>query len=977
MRGFDTWDRAGYDMHGMPTEHAVEKKLGLKNKDEIIEFGVKKFTDECKKFCIDNLKVMNKDFERLGVWMDFENAYQTISDEWIDAEWWLVKKAHENKRLYEGEKSMCWCARCATALAKHELEYKSVTDKSIFVKFKVIGSENEFLIIWTTTPWTIPFNLGVMVNPDLDYVKAKVDGEIWIIAKGLVGAFLGSVADKPVDIIEEFKGTELEGIRYHHPMEAEIKEYEELKKKTDKLHSVVLSKEYVDLSAGTGLVHMAPGCGPEDYEIGHREGIPPFNNLDIHGTFPDSMGVFSGLKAKKDDKKIIEYLEDNRSLIAVTEVEHDYAHCWRCKEGIIYKTTKQWFFKIEDLKENMRELNKNIQWVPDYAGSRQFDSWLANLRDNGITRQRFWGTPVPIWRCTGCDNYTVIGSVEELKQKAGADPEDLHIPLIDNIKLSCGCGAEMHRVPDILDVWIDAGSASWGCIGYPQRQDLFDKMFPADFILEGIDQIRGWFNLLLVASMVSMEKPSFKAVYMHGFVQDAQGRKMSKSLGNYILPEEVISQFGADAFRFYMICGTDPGLDINYNFEDVKTKQRNIIVLWNLHNFLIDYSKNLGIKPDETMKDCELDLEETFILSRLNSTIKEVTGAFDDYRINEVPDMIESLFLDLSRKYIQFVREKSVTGTENEKKAVMNTIFKVLFESLKMFSTISPFISEKMFLNMKKEFDLEKESISLYTWPEFDDASIDKDIEQDFEIAGHMIQSILNAREKSKIGVRWPLSEVIVVSDKEQVKKSVDSLSRIITNHTNIKKIIVQDQLKGVKRETKANFKRLNSDFKEISHKIIAAMSKESTETILKHIEKDNAHKIKVNGDEVEIKKDHIIVTNIVPTPYEESDFRHGFVYLNKEMDDELEAEGFSRELMRRVQAGRKKASLSKTDSISLFIKTDEELKEMFEKYKDTIKDKVGASDISFSTEPPKDQYQNTNKEKIKEKELEIFFNKL
>src|SRR3989344_597209 len=526
MQGFDVWDRAGYDMHGMPTEQAVEKNLGIKNKDEIPNFGIANFVRECKEFAITNLMAMNNDFKRIGVWMDFENPYKSVDNNYMEGEWWLIKKAYENDRLYEGEKTMHWCFSCATSLAKHELEYENVKDDSIFVKFQVKGKENEFLIIWTTTPWTIPFNLGVMVNPNLDYVRAKVGNETWIVAKSLAAPFISGVADKKFEIIEEFKGNDLLGLKYIHPFENEISQFKELEKKHPKVHTVVLSEEYVDTSAGTGLVHMAPGCGPEDYEVGHRNDIPPFNTLTEQGIFDDSIPFLAGIKAKG-------------VLIAKTKVEHDYAHCWRCKNPVIFRTTTQWFFKIEDLKGKMRELNKGIKWIPDFAGSRNFDNWLSNLRDNGITRQRYWGTPMPIWRCNQCKEFVVIGSIDELKKLAVRIPEDLHKPWIDEVTIKCKCGHKKERIPNILDVWIDAGSASWNCLDFPRRKDLFDKLYPADFILEGIDQIRGWFNLLFVASMIAMDNVSFKSVYMHGFINDAQGRKMSKSLGNYILPQEV------------------------------------------------------------------------------------------------------------------------------------------------------------------------------------------------------------------------------------------------------------------------------------------------------------------------------------------------------------------------------------------------------------------------------------------------------
>jgi len=978
MKGLDVWDRAGYDMHGMPTEQGTEKKLGIKHKDEIPKFGVGKFVKACRDFAETNLKLMNKDFIRLGVWMDFKNPYKSVENTFMEGEWWLIKKAHENKRLYEGQKTMHWCARCATSLAKHELEYKKVKDDSIFVKFPLRGKTNEFLIVWTTTPWTIPFNLGVMVHPELDYIKAKVNSEVWIVAKALAEPLINNVVDKKFEILEEFKGKKLEGLKYDHPFSDTIKDYQELEQKHPKVHSIVLSEEYVDLSAGTGLVHMAPGCGPEDYEVGHRNQIPPFNNLSEAGIFPENFGEFGNLKAKKDDKKIVEALDKRNVLIAKTKVEHDYAHCWRCKEPIIYKTTTQWFFKIEDLKEKMRKLNKKIYWMPDYAGSKNFDNWLENLRDNGITRQRYWGTPLPVWRCKNCKDYVVIGSIKELENMAGKLPEDLHKPWIDEVKIKCNCGGEKERIPDILDVWIDAGSASWNCLDFPRRKDLFAKLYPADFILEGIDQIRGWFNLLFVASMVAINNESFKAVYMHGFINDAQGRKMSKSLGNYILPQEVVDKYGVDTFRYYSIGGTDAGLDLNYNFDDMKVKHKNLTVLWNLHNYVIDLAKNLKVNPKELkINKNDISIEEKYIFSKLNSTVKKVSDLLEKYKLNEVPLLIEELYLELSRTYIQLTRDKSSIGSDKEKKIVLYTVYHTLMEILKIFSPVAPFITEKIYLNLKKEFSLKEESIHLNNWPSYNEKFIDKNLELEMEHINNIIQNALSIREKIQLGIRWPLKEIIVATKDKKVVKAVEKLKEIIKKQVNVKEVDVQEELSGINLSVKPDFSQLGPDFGDKAPKIIAHLSIDSPETILSHIEKDGKYTIKVDGKKVNIVKEHLIVQREVPEPYVESNFKGGFVYLNREMDDKLEAEGFSREVMRRVQALRKKSGFEKSDKISLFIKTDEDLKEMLDKWEKTIKEKVNASTLKISELKPARKLKNHSKEKVRNENFELFFEKV
>lgn len=977
MQGFDVWDRAGYDMHGMPIEQAVEKNLGIRHKEEIPVYGTANFVNACREFAISNMLSMNEDFKRIGVWMDFGNAYQSVQNSYMEGEWWLIKKAHENRRLYEGEKTMHWCASCATSLAKHELEYENVAEESVFVKFPLKNSENEFLIIWTTTPWTIPFNLGVMVNPDLDYVKAKVGNEAWIVAKELAPSLISGIAEKQFSIIGEFKGSDIAGKEYVHPFEDELPQLKELKKKHPKVHTVVLSEEYVNTDSGSGLVHMAPGCGPEDYEVGHKNGIPPFNTLTERGIFDSTSGIFTGMCAKKDDKKITEKIRAKGLLAAEAKIEHAYAHCWRCKNPVIYRATMQWFFRIEDLKGSMRELNRSIKWIPEAAGSRNFDNWLANLRDNGITRQRYWGTPMPVWKCGKCNDFIVIGSIAELKKLAGRIPDDLHKPWIDDVKVKCKCGGIKERVPDVLDVWIDAGSASWNCLDFPRRKELFEKMYPADFILEGIDQIRGWFNLLFVAAMVSMGSNPFKAVYMHGFINDAQGRKMSKSLGNYILPQEVVMEYGADTLRYYMIGGASPGVDINYNFDDIKAKHKNLIVLWNLHKFTIDLAKNLKINP--TALDLEkygLDIEEQHIFSKLNSTIRKATELFDSYRLNEIPWQAEELFLELSRTYIQLTREKASMGGEEEKKVVLYTVFNVLLESLKLFAPIAPFLTEAVYRNLRHEFNLAEESIHLMQWPNYDEKLINREIETSMGVISEIVQSALAVREKIQLNLRWPLKEIVIAVKDEKIMNAVEKMRDVIKKQVNAKEVNLLEAMPNIKLKVKADYSQIGPDFGDKSPKIIAQLTIDSPETVVRHIQENGKYSFKADGETINLVKEHLIVTREVPAPYEEGTFKHGFVYLNREMTDELEAEGFAREIMRRVQALRKKAGLQKSDNISLFIRTDEGLKEILREWNLTIKEKVGASQFRISELEPSKRHAFVSRESVKGEKFEIHLEK-
>ncbi len=960
MRGYDVWDRAGYDMHGLPTENATQKKFGIKNKDEIEKFGVKKFIDECKITCIENMKVMNKDFQKLGVWMDFDNAYQTASKDFMNGVWWLIKKAHEKKRLYEGLRTMTWCAHSESALAKHELEYKTVVDNSIFVKFKLKNDKNEFLVIWTTTPWTIPFNLAVMVGPEIEYVKAKVGDETWIVAAPLAGIFINSVADKEFKVLETFKGEKLEGAEYEHPFYNELSSiYDEIKAESPKTHTVLLSSEYVDTSAGSGLVHCAPGCGPEDYEIGYKNGIPAFNNIDTKGVFPSNMGQFTGLTAKKDDKKFIEALENCGALIAQTEVEHEYPHDWRHHEPVIFRTTKQWFFKIEDLKEKMIQENNKISWVPK-AAFNAYDSWLKNLRDNSISKQRYWGTPLPVWRnIEDEEDYLVIGSSDELEKLSGKKVDDLHISVVDHIEIKKD-GKTYKRIPDVLDVWVDAGTTSWNCLDFPKKEEHFKNLFPADFILEGKDQIRGWFNLLMITSMVSMDVPSFSKVYMHGFINDYLGRKMSKSIGNQTSPYEVTDKFGVDSLRYYTIAAAKPGLDMNYNPEETEIKFRNLFVLWNMQHLLTDIATNVGQNPS-TPNYKDLDLEDKFIISKLHSAMKKLTEKYENYELNETPIVCEDFFLTLSRSYIKLVREKSVLGTDKQKKNILDVFFECYFKALVIFSPTAPYITDKIYQNLKSKFGLEKTSIHEYEWPEFDKKLIDNKLEEEFFVAEKVIGAILSCRDQANVGTRWPLQKVIIDTKKFELKDSIERVEELIKSQVNVKEILLEEV--KVSYNVKPNFKSLGKKFGTETG-IVAELIKERAEEIATKIEEKN-----INIEGFEITKDDLELEMVPPENFKMSivsGISSTKLFLDTVVTEDLETEGFVREIIRRTQQLRKDSDLKKEDRINLNIETDLKIKS----FADEIKSKVGADEVNIDSKTTKLEF--SKEEKIRGKIVTI-----
>jgi isoleucyl-tRNA synthetase len=802
LNGFNVWDRAGYDMHGLPTENAVQKKLGFKTKEEILKYGVDKFVKDCMSFSKEHMGLMNKDLERFGIWMDFKDPYMPLTKEFISGQWKFFKKADEQKRLYKGSKVMHWDAETETALAKHELEYETLKEDSIFLKFKKKGTDNEYFIVWTTTPWTILYNLAIMANPDVDYVKIKVDDEYWIMARDLSGIFLSSIVGKKFEIFEEFSGRDLEGQEYEHFLSEEMPVYNELKKRYPKMHTIILSEKYVDTTSGSGLVHCAPGCGPEDEEAARPYNIEGYNSLNERGEVTE--GKFVGWVAKRDDKKFIAYFKEKGNLIAVTPVEHEYPHSWRSHKPVIFRTTEQWFLKTTDLVDNLLKFNKKVHWVPKKAGE-SYDRWAENLKENSVTRQRFWGCPVPIWvNKKDPQDYLVVGSVEELEKLAKKKFDDLslHKPWIDHVIIKKQ-GKEYKRIDDVCDVWIDSGTASWNCLYNDEK--LIKKWFPADLVLEATEQTRLWFSLLQICSSIVFNKSCYENVYVHGMILDFQGTKMSKSIGNIISPYEVVDKYSSDIFRYY-ICEITAGENINFNWEDIKQKQRNLLILWNLHKLLIDMKKN-------TKKGKE-GITERYIFSRMNSSINNVTKLFDDYSLDKTISEIEKLFLDLSRVYIQFNRERS------DEKIVYETFKEVYVECLKMFSTICPLITEAIWQELRKEKIVEEESVHLAKWPITDAKKTNKKLEEGFENALQVVEAGLAARDKVQIGLKWPLAKATVFCEKIISKELVD----LILVQLNVKNIQIEKGKLSVELDTKLTPDLEEEGYaREISRKVQAA----------------------------------------------------------------------------------------------------------------------------------------------------------
>ena len=953
MKGFNVWDRWGYDMHGLPTENKVQKKLGLKSKEDIIAYGLEKFQKECFDFSMETAKTMNEDFTNLGLWVDYENAYMPITPEFISGEWALIKKAHEKNRLYKGKKVMTWDAETETAHAKHELEYETVTDTSTYVKFKVADKENEYLLIWTTAAWSVPFNMAVMANPKKEYVRVKADNEVWIIAKDLVES-LAEISKKELEIVETFPGKDLEGLKYTHPLRDKILAFGDMS--YEYLHTVILSEQHVETTSGTGLVSCAPGCGPEDYDVGMSYGLKPFNEVNEQGLF-ENMGEYNGLEAKADDDKFIEFIDAAGALLAKRKVKHEYPHSWRSHKPIIFRTTEQWFMKVEDLRDDLLAQNKGVNWNPNVINNT-FESWISNLRDNAITRQRFWGCPVPIWEDED-GNVEVIGSLEELKKRAITPvPEDLHIPYIDSVKLLSSSGKEMTRVPDVLDVWIDSGTVSWNSLNYQQNEDGFDQLFPADLIIEGADQARLWFTMLQICSKIMFDETAYKNVYSHGMILDFDGAKMSKSLGNVISPNEVIKKVGADVFRYY-VCESIPGRNINFTWDELTLKQRNINVLWNMHNYLLDLHKTIP-----SGEASERGVEELYILSRLHSTIKAVSGAYEAYQFDKTIGLIEGFFLDLSRTYIQLIRDKATSGSDGDKILVYDTLRKSMDGILRMLSTICPMTCEQMYQNLQEVYAADEESIHMLPWPSADESLIDVELEREMDVFGSVIQSGLAGREEAKLGLRWPLKEIIIESSDPSVIGMVERLDVILRKQLNVKNIALVDALEGVSYDVKVNHKTLGKKYGKNLPGIIKNLSAGEPHELYANIVGAGSLTINVDGTEFVLEKEDLIFGKKVPEHLKGSSFSLGSVYVDSTRTPELDLEGYAREVMRRVQQLRKDDSLERADRIKLHVKTD---LEGFDLYSEHIKDKCGVSEFVIGTGDssfmPKDTFTVKGKE--------------
>lgn len=924
MRGYQVRDQPGFDMHGLPIEVMVEKKLGIKTKKEIEALGIENFVNACKKFALENLKVATSQFQNLGVWMDWDRPYRTLDNSYIESVWWLIKRADERGLLEKGNKIVHWCPRCETVLAGYEAtdEYREVEDDSIYVKFRLEGKEKDYIVIWTTTPWTLPANVAVMVNPDFMYAKVKVGDETYIVAEERVGAVF---MDEKYEVVERIPGSKLSGLRYVPPLLEEVPKQREL----SPAHFVVLSDLYVTLEEGTGCVHTAPGHGEEDHEVGEVYGLPDFCPVDERGRFTADGGKYAGKEVREANKEIIEDLKRKGLLLKMEKTRHRYPHCWRCKTPLILRIASQWFIKVTEIKERMLEENEKVEWVPEWAGKARFGNWIKNAKDWVISRQRYWGVPLPIWVCGKCGKHDVIGSFSELKEKAidKIGEIDLHRPWVDYIKIRCTCGHEMERVNDVADVWMDSGSASFASLHYPSEPKEWEKWWPVDMILEGHDQTRGWFYTLMVCGIIAFDSVPYRRVLMHGFTIDQDGRAMHKSLGNVVYPEEVIEKYGRDTLRWYEL-GCTTWEDLKFTWKSVEETSRFMGILWSTFYFASLYMSLDKFSPEEyslSKVSGWLKDEDRWILSRLEHLIKNVTESMNGLRVFEAVRELEYFMKEeLSRWYIKLIRKRTWTETEDpDKIAAYATLYEVLFNYLKMVAPIAPFVSEKIYQGMFRTRSEMPISVHMLEWPSFDDKWLAPELEEEMQIVKEIIEASYSARQSARIKTRQPLRRLMVVSKDESVIRAISRLKRIVLDQANVKEVEVlspdeEEKMKEIKLV--ANPSIIGPIFRGKTKTVAEIIGRMDGREVLRNLREGKAVIFEVDGEKFELKKEYVTIQESVPENYKGAGCRFGTVYIDTTKDKDLMAEGLMRDVIRRIQEMRKRAALKVDAYIKVWV---------------------------------------------------------
>ena len=959
MKGYQVPRKAGWDTHGLPVELEVEKKLGLDGKDQIEKYGVEPFIEQCKE-SVWKYEGMWEDFSHtVGFWADMKNPYVTYHNDYIESEWWALKEIWKKGLLYEGHKIVPYCPRCGTPLSSHEVAqgYKDVKERSAVVRFKVKG-EDAYILAWTTTPWTLPSNVALCVNPDEDYVKVTSKGYTYYMAAALVDTVLGEDAE----ILEHYQGKDLE-----------FKEYEPLfpyaeKRIGNKKAYYVVCDTYVTLTDGTGVVHIAPAFGEDDSKVGHRYDLPFVQLVNEKGEMTEET-PWAGTFCKKADMAVLQALEDKDLLFDAPLFEHSYPHCWRCDTPLIYYARETWFIRMTAVKEDLIRNNNTINWIPESIGKGRFGDWLENVQDWGLSRNRYWGTPLPVWQCE-CGHQDCIGSIEELKEKADNCPDDieLHRPYIDAVTIKCPkCGKEMHRVPEVIDCWFDSGSMPFAQHHYPfENKEIFEKQFPAQFISEAVDQTRGWFYSLLAISTLLFNKAPYENVIVLGLVQDENGQKMSKSKGNAVDPFDALQTYGADAIRWYFYTSSAPWLPSRFAGKTVVEGQRKFMgTLWNTYAFFVLYANIDNF--DATKYSLEYDklaVMDKWLLSRLESTVKAVDDNLANYRIPEAAKALQSFVDDMSNWYVRRSRERFwAKGMEQDKINAYMTLYTALVTVAKAAAPMIPFMTEDIYQNLVKSIDASApESIHLCDFPEVHENWIDPKMEEDMADLLEIVVMGRAARNTANIKNRQPIGTMYVKSEFQLS----EFYKEIIEDELNVKEVVFKDDIADfISYSFKPQMRTVGPKYGKLLNKIKTTLSELDGNKAMAELKSTGELKLDIDGQEIVLLEEDLLIDMAQMEGYVSESDHTITVVLDTNLTPELIEEGFVRELVSKIQTMRKEAGFEVMDKIRVYAKDNDKIVSIMKNHGDEIKSEVLAEEIVTGETKGYEKEWNINSEKV------------
>ena len=959
MKGSQVPRKAGWDTHGLPVELEVEKKLGLDGKDQIEKYGVEPFIEQCKE-SVWKYEGMWEDFSHtVGFWADMKNPYVTYHNDYIESEWWALKEIWKKGLLYEGHKIVPYCPRCGTPLSSHEVAqgYKDVKERSAVVRFKVKG-EDAYILAWTTTPWTLPSNVALCVNPDEDYVKVTSKGYTYYMAAALVDTVLGEGAE----VLEHYQGKDLE-----------FKEYEPLfpyaeKRIGNKKAYYVVCDTYVTLTDGTGVVHIAPAFGEDDSKVGHRYDLPFVQLVNEKGEMTEET-PWAGTFCKKADMAVLQALEDKDLLFDAPLFEHSYPHCWRCDTPLIYYARETWFIRMTAVKEDLIRNNNTINWIPESIGKGRFGDWLENVQDWGLSRNRYWGTPLPVWQCE-CGHQDCIGSIEELKEKADNCPDDieLHRPYIDAVTIKCPkCGKEMHRVPEVIDCWFDSGSMPFAQHHYPfENKETFEKQFPAQFISEAVDQTRGWFYSLLAISTLLFNKAPYENVIVLGLVQDENGQKMSKSKGNAVDPFDALQTYGADAIRWYFYTSSAPWLPSRFAGKTVVEGQRKFMgTLWNTYAFFVLYANIDNF--DATKYSLEYDklaVMDKWLLSRLESTVKAVDDNLANYRIPEAAKALQSFVDDMSNWYVRRSRERFwAKGMEQDKINAYMTLYTALVTVAKAAAPMIPFMTEDIYQNLVKSIDASApESIHLCDFPEVHENWIDPKMEEDMADLLEIVVMGRAARNTANIKNRQPIGTMYVKSEFQLS----EFYKEIIEDELNVKEVVFKDDIADfISYSFKPQMRTVGPKYGKLLNKIKTVLSELDGNKAMAELKSTGELKLDIDGQEIVLLEEDLLIDMAQMEGYVSESDHTITVVLDTNLTPELIEEGFVRELVSKIQTMRKEAGFEVMDKIRVYAKDNDKIVDIMKNHGDEIKSEVLAEDIVTGETKGYEKEWNINSEKV------------